>query len=161
MGRWCTLFSVTVTRVHCIFLDLLHHSATEQRVQLSHDIQTVTQYLGAAIRFSSVQVFHSGCAMYAMRLLPLAQVNFRPHTVVILNFCVCFFSGLRITFQSFGSATNAESGWMCSYFGNTVDFYSGDAWFQCCLAQWLCRLKLFIVLLSPFSIVLSLGYENF
>lgn len=121
----------------------------------------VTQYLGAATRFSSVQIFHSGYVVYAMPLLTLTQVTSSPHTVVIVNFCVSLFTGLRITFQSFGSATNAESDWMYSYFGNTVDFYSGNAWFQYRLAHWLCRLRLFIVLLSSFGIVLSVSQESF
>jgi len=95
-----------------------------------------------------------------MPLLILAQVTSSPHTLVIVNFCVSRFSGPRIEFNSFGSATNAESDWMCSYFGNTVDFYSGDAWFQYCLAHWLCRLRLFVVLLSPFGVVLSVGHER-
>lgn len=99
--------------------------------------------------------------MCAMPLLTLAQVTSVPHTVVIVNFCVSHFSGLKIKFHSVGSTTNAESDWMCSYFGNTVDFYSGDAWFRYHLAHWLCRLRLFIVLLSPFGIVLSVGHESF
>jgi len=99
--------------------------------------------------------------VYAMPLVTLAQVTSSPHTFVIVNFCLSLFSGLRIKFNSFGSATNAESDWMFSYFSNTVDFYSGNAWFKYRLAHWLCRLRSFVVLLSPFGIVLSVGQESF
>ena len=58
-----------------------------------------------------------------MPSLTLAQVTSSPHTVVIVNFCVSLFSGLRIKFHSFGSTINAESDWVCLYFGNTVYFW--------------------------------------
>ena len=161
MRRWCTLFSVTVTRVHCMFPSLAASQC--DRIESPTESQYPDGHSGPRCCYSLLQC--SDIPFWMCRVCHAiaytSSGKFSSTYSCDCEFLCKLFSGLRITFQSFGSATNAESDWMCSYFGNTVDFYLGDAWFQYHLAHWPCRLRLFIVLLSPFGIVLSVDHESF